>query len=99
MHKIIAGVAIAAVWAAVPAFAADKMGAETDTGAGTQSQALGNMGEDTRHKGEDGSLQGKPVVKGPADWSHARAPGGSDAGSASSGESAGEAGQDADPER
>lgn len=89
MKKIITGVAIATMWATVPALAADKM----DQGNEPQNQSLNNEGMDTRHKSEDGTLQGKPVVEGPAEWTDLHASGSRDADSSASGASSGEAGQ------
>lgn len=81
MKHILLGAALAIGLSAAPAIAADKQAAK--------SPAMHKAGEartDTMFKNEDGSLQGKPVVEGPADWSHLSP------GSASTGESSGTSG-------
>lgn len=80
MKHILLGAALAIGLSAAPALAADKH---------AKSPAMHKAGEartDTMFKNEDGSLQGKPVVEGPADWSHLSP------GSASTGDSSGTSG-------
>lgn len=96
MNKILTGCAIAGMLAVVPALAADKDAGMDTKGASDFSEILKQEGQN-REPGEDGTFQGKPVVEGPADWSHIRA---DTAGGSASGASSGEAGQEsgAEPE-
>jgi hypothetical protein len=82
MKKMVMGIAIAALCAG-PAMAKDKR-AMKEPGS-KQSTSLSEE-DQNRLQNKDGTLQGKPVVQGPADWSSVNAD------SASSGASSGDAG-------
>src|SRR5688572_12792321 len=62
MKHILFGTALAIGLATAPALAVEKPAKDQ------QSQALGEGRTDNMFKSEDGTLQGKPVVDGPADW-------------------------------
>ena len=97
MNKLITGTAIATMLAAIPAFAADEAGMdEANAQSSSEFSEILNQEGQNREPGENG-FQGKPVVEGPADWSNVHASGSSDAGSAASGESTGEAGLETEP--
>jgi hypothetical protein len=85
MKHYVLGAALVAALATAPAIAKEK---KAMTGEATQTtQSHADYNTDTMLKNKDGSLQGKPVVQGPADWSHVRLDS-----SASSGASSGESG-------
>ncbi|HEX2841085.1 hypothetical protein [Hyphomicrobium sp.] len=90
MRDLLMGVALAALLGASPALAKDKQPLKSE-GAG-QSSAMTDENAN-RLQNEDGTFQGKPVVKGPANWHSASS--GSSGSSASSGGSTGEAGSTA----
>jgi hypothetical protein len=82
MKHVLMGVALVAALGAAPAIAKER---NTQQGAVTpQPGMIGNT--DNMFKNPDGTLQGKPVVQGPANWAHVRDS------SASSGASSGESG-------
>lgn len=90
MRNLLVGVALVALLGASPALAKEKQTLKSE-GAG-QSSAMSEENAN-RLQNEDGTFQGKPVVKGPANWHNANA--GSSGSSASSGASTGEAGSTA----
>ena len=84
MRHLILGAALVAALGAAPAIAAEKPAMKSGSSQPAQSHA--EYKTDTMLQNEDGTLQGKPVVEGPADWSSLRPD------SASTGASSGESG-------
>ncbi len=87
MRNLLVGVALVALLGASPALAKDKQSLKSESSG--QSSAMTDENAN-RLQNEDGTFQGKPVVKGPANWHSANA--GSSGSSASTGGSTGEAG-------
>ncbi len=80
MKTLITGAAVAVLLSVAPAIAKTTpktMGSETSAHSTTLDENA------NRHRNEDGTYQGKPVVQGPAHWS-----------SAASGASSGDSGSD-----
>jgi hypothetical protein len=85
MLRVLMGVALAAVMAAAPAVAKSK--SESGMKSESSQKSFNN-----REPGPDGTLQGKPVVAGPADWTKGTSANAGSSDSSSTGASSGEAG-------
>lgn len=90
MRNLLVGVALVALLGASPALAKEKQTLKSERAG--QSSAMTDENAN-RLQNEDGTFQGKPVVKGPANWKSANK--GSSGSSATSGASTGEAGSTA----
>jgi hypothetical protein len=81
MKTLITGIALAVLLSAAPAIAKDTRAKAMGDDTAAHSATLDENAN--RHRNDDGTFQGKPVVQGPAHWS-----------SAASGASSGESGSD-----
>ncbi|WP_072392514.1 hypothetical protein [Hyphomicrobium sp. CS1GBMeth3] len=93
MTKLFASIAIASMMAVYPVHAQEAQSAGESKIWDENKEMLEQQAQN-REPGDDGDFQGKPVVKGPADW-HGKV-GSVSEGSATTGASSGEAGSDQD---
>ncbi len=83
MKNTVLGAALVAALLAAPAIAKDNQAMKEP---GSQQSTSFGLGDDSRHRSADGTLQGKHVIEGPVHWN--------DDGSASTGDSTGESGSE-----